>query len=204
MILCDLPYGQTWQKWDSVIDFNLLWEEYNRVCKGAVALFSSGHFTTRLNHSNIKNYKYSWYWIKNSKGNYLNAKRQPMRQVEMINLFNRHSYYPQGLREHNTKVGRGGGARITLQNYANEWVQEKTGYPSDVLYYDLDKEKLHPTQKPVALLEYMIKTYTKKGDLVLDNTAGVISTGLACENLGRKWINIELDENYCELGKSRF
>lgn len=202
-ILADLPYGNTWQKWDEIIDFNLLWKEYNRISKGAVALFSSGHFTTKLIQSNIKEYKYSWYWIKNNKGNYLNAKYQPMRQVEMINLFNKHPYYPQGLKPLKSKRGRGGGAGITLQNYSNEWVQEKTGYPSDVLYYDLDKEKLHPTQKPVALLEYLIKTYTLKGQTVLDNTMGSGGTGLACKNLERKFIGIEQNERYFEIAKNR-
>ena len=103
MILCDLPYGTTWAKWDKIIDFGELWNQYNRIMKpnGAIVLFSSQPFTTKLIESNIKNYKYTWYWIKNIKGNYLNAKRQPLRQVEEINVFNKHNYYPQGLKEYN-------------------------------------------------------------------------------------------------------
>ena len=106
MILCDLPYGTTWAKWDKIIDFGELWNQYNRIMKlnGAIVLFSSQPFTTKLIESNIKNYKYTWYWIKNIKGNYLNAKRQPLRQVEEINVFNKHNYYPQGLKKYN-KIG---------------------------------------------------------------------------------------------------
>ena len=139
MILCDLPYGTTWAKWDNLLDFNLLWKEYNRICKGVIVLFSTQPFTTKLINSNIKNYKYTWYWIKNIKGNYLNAKRQPLRMLEEISVFNKHNYYPQGIRKVN-KIGRSGsGAKTTLQNYANKWFQENEGYPSNVLIYDLDK-----------------------------------------------------------------
>ena len=121
MILCDLPYGTTWAKWDKIIDFGKLWNQYNRMMKpnGVIVLFSSQPFTTKLIESNIKNYKYTWYWIKNIKGNYLNAKRQPLRQVEEINVFNKHNYYPQGLKEYN-KIGKSGsGAKTTMCNYSN-------------------------------------------------------------------------------------
>ena len=205
MILCDLPYGTTWQKWDNIINFEMLWKEYNRIIKdnGAIVLFSSQPFTTKLINSNLKNYKYSWYWIKNIKGNYLNAKRQPLRQMEEINVFNKHKYYPQGITKVN-KIGKsGGGARITLKNYSDTWFQENTGYPSNILYYDLDKEKFHPTQKPVALLEYLIKTYTNEGQTVLDNCMGSGSTGVACVNTGRKFIGIELDDKYFEIAENR-
>ena len=205
MILCDLPYGNTWAEWDNAISFNKLWKQYNRIIKdnGAIVLFSSQPFTTQLINSNIKNYKYTWYWIKNIKGNYLNAKRQPLRQIEEINIFNKHNYYPQGLKEHN-KIGRSGsGAKTTLQNYANEWFQENTGYPSNVLYYDLDTEKFHPTQKPIALLEYLIKTYTDKNELVLDNCIGSGSTVVACINTNRQFIGIEKEEEYYKIAKDR-
>ena len=203
MILCDLPYGVTWAKWDSIISFEDLWKEYNRISKGAVALFSTQPFTTKLIDSNMKDYKYTWYWIKNIKGNYLNAKRQPLRQMEEINIFKKHNYYPQGLEDYQ-KMGRSGsGAKTTMQNYANEWYQEKTGYPSNVLYYDLDKDKFHPTQKPVELLEYLIKTYTEEGDIVLDNCMGSGSTGVASVNINRKFIGIELDEEYYQIAQER-
>ena len=204
-IICDLPYGTTWAKWDKIIDFNELWNQYNRVIKdnGAIVLFSSQPFTTKLIESNIKNYKYTWYWVKNIKGNYLNAKRQPLRQLEEINVFNKHSYYPQGLKEYN-KIGRSGSAsRITLQNYANTWFQENTGYPSNVLYYSLDKEKYHPTQKPVALLEYLIKTYSKEEDIILDNCIGSGSTAVACINTNRNFIGFETSEEYCNIANNR-
>lgn len=205
MILCDLPYGSTWQKWDNIIDFNMLWLEYNRIIKndGAIVLFSSQPFTTKLIESNIKNYKYTWYWIKNIKGNYLNAKRQPLRQVEEINVFNKHNYFPQGVKECNKISKHGGGARITLQNYKKEWFQEKTGYPSNILYYDLDKEKFHPTQKPIKLLEYLIKTYTNEGEFVLDNCMGSGSSGVAALNTNRRFIGIELEDKYFNIAKER-
>ena len=205
MILCDLPYGTTWAKWDSIISFEELWKQYNRIIKdnSAIVLFSSQPFTTKLIDSNIKNFKYTWYWIKNIKGNYLNAKRQPLRQVEEINIFNKHKYFPQGIKECN-KIGRSGsGAKTTMQNYSNEWFQENTGYPSNVLYYDLDTEKFHPTQKPVDLCEYLIKTYTNEGEVVLDNCMGSGTTGVACKNLNRNFIGIELDDEYFEIAKWR-
>ena len=205
MILCDLPYGMTWAKWDSIISFEDLWTQYNRIIKdnSAIVLFSSQPFTSKLINSNMKNYKYTWYWIKNIKGNYLNVKRQPLRQVEEINIFNKHKYFPQGIKEYN-KIGRSGsGAKTTLQNYSNEWFQEKTGYPSNVLYYDLDKEKLHPTQKPIALCEYLIKTYTNEGEIVLDNCIGSGTTAIACINTNRNYIGFELNKEYYEIAKNR-
>lgn len=120
MILCDLPYGTTWAKWDDVLNFNELWKEYNRICKGGIVLFSSQPFTTNLINSNLKNYKYTWYWIKNIKGNYLNAKRQPLRQLEEISVFNKHNYYPQGIQECDKISRRGSNAKTTLDNYSNE------------------------------------------------------------------------------------
>lgn len=212
MILCDLPYGTTWAKWDSIIDFDLLWKEYNRICKGAIVLFSSQPFTTKLNNSNIKNYRYTWYWVKNIAGNYLNAKRQPLRKVEDINVFesiseisvfNKHNYSPQGLQDCDKISRRGSSAKTTMQNYDNEWHQTKTGYPTNVLTYPLDKEKLHPTQKPVALIEYLIKTYTSEGDLVLDNCIGSGTTAVGCINTNRNYIGFELDNAYYEIAKNR-
>lgn len=203
LILCDLPYGMTWAKWDNLIDFELLWKEYNRISKGAICLFSTQPFTTMLIHSNIKNYKYTWYWKKNVPGNYLNAKRQPLRQIEEINIFNKHQYNPQGTQEYNKISKRGSNAKTTLNNYKTEWHQEKTNYPRNILEFDLDNEKLHPTQKPGALLEYMIKTYTNEGDLVLDNCMGSGSTAIACINTNRNYIGFEMDNVYYELATKR-
>jgi site-specific DNA-methyltransferase (adenine-specific) len=205
LILCDLPYGTTWQKWDSVLDMKKLWQEYNRIISdnGAIVLFSSQPFTTELINSNIKNFKYTWYWIKDNKGNYLNAKYQPLRQVEEINVFNKHNYYPQGLRDYNKGRCRGSSAKITLMNYSDSWVQEKTGYPSNVLNYGLDRTGLHPTAKPLELIKYLIKTYTKEDDVVMDNCMGSNTTGLACKELNRQYIGIEKDKHYYDVSVNR-
>jgi len=205
LILCDLPYGTTWQKWDSVLDMKKLWQEYNRIISdnGAIVLFSSQPFTTELINSNIKNFKYTWYWIKDNKGNYLNAKYQPLRQVEEINVFNKHNYYPQGLRDYNKGRCRGSSAKITLMNYSDSWVQEKTGYPSNVLNYGLDRTGLHPTAKPLELIKYLIKTYTKEDDVVMDNCMGSNTTGLACKELNRQYIGIEKDKHYYDISVNR-
>jgi site-specific DNA-methyltransferase (adenine-specific) len=205
MILCDLPYGTTWCRWDSIISFEKLWEQYNRIIKpnGAVVLFASQPFTTKLISSNIKNFKYTWYWVKNNKGNYLNAKRQPLRQVEEIHVFNKHKYYPQGIEPHNKVEKRKSAAKITLQNYIGEWFQENTGYPSNILHFNLDKEKLHPTQKPVALFEYLIKTYTNDGETVLDNCMGSGTTAIACMRTSRNFIGFELDKEYFDIANKR-
>ena len=203
MILCDLPYGTTWAKWDNLIQFDLLWEQYNRISNGAILLFSTQPFTTRLIQSNYKNYKYTWYWIKNIAGNYLNAKRQPLRIIEEINVFNKHLYNPQGTIRCNKISKRGSSSKTTLQNYKNEWIQTTTNYPKNVLEFDLDTEKYHPTQKPVDLLEYLIKTYTQDGEVILDNCMGSGSTGVAALNLHRKFIGMELDENYFKIAEER-
>ena len=203
MILCDLPYGTTWAKWDNLIQFDLLWEQYNRISNGAILLFSTQPFTTRLIQSNYKNYKYTWYWIKNIAGNYLNAKRQPLRIIEEINVFNKHLYNPQGTIRCNKISKRGSSSKTTLQNYKNEWIQTTTNYPKNVLEFDLDTEKYHPTQKPVGLLEYLIKTYTQDGEIILDNCMGSGSTGVAALNLHRKFIGMELDEKYFQIAEKR-
>lgn len=197
-ICTDLPYGTTWAKWDKVIDVDRLWSHYNRIIKdgGAIALFSSQPFTTLLINSNIKNYKYTWYWDKRNCGNFLNAKRQPLRKIEEINIFNKHNYYPQGVRDFNKLRDRKSSSETTLQNYSNQWVQEKTGYPNNLLEFSLSKEGLHPTQKPVELLEYLINTYTLEGETVLDSCSGSGSLAIASINTGRNYICIEKDEEY--------
>ena len=204
-VLTDPPYGTTACKWDEIISFDEMWKKLNKLIKpnGATVLFSSQPFTSRLICSNIKNFKYTWYWIKNIKGNYLNAKRQPLRQVEDIVVFNKHNYYPQGITKCNKISTRGFAAKTTNQGYSDTWFQENTNYPSNILYYNLDKDKYHPTQKPIALLEYLIKTYTNESETVLDFTMGSGSTGVACINTNRNFIGIEKEEKYFNIAKER-
>lgn len=209
MILCDLPYGTTDCKWDSVIPFKALWEEYNRVTKndGVVVLFSAQPFTTKLIHSNMKNFKYCWYWKKNNITGGQFAKYQPLRCIEDICVFYSKlpTYNPQGLiKLEKPKVNKINnktehfnfrGKNTSLQMYTN--------YPKHLLEFSKDKTHLHPTQKPVALLEYLIKTYTNEGDVVLDNCMGSGSTGVACANTNRDFVGIELDSNYFKIAKQR-
>jgi site-specific DNA-methyltransferase (adenine-specific) len=203
MILCDLPYNITWCKWDELIPFDKLWEQYERIIKpnGAILLFSTQPFTTKLINSNIKHYKYTWYWVKDNKGNFLNAKRQPLRQLEEINVFYKKQclYNPQGLKDYNKITKAGATPKITLQNYKKEVFQEKTGYPSNVIYYGLDRDNIHPTQKPIKLFEYLIKTYTNEGELVLDNCAGSGTTAIACLNTNRQFIVMEKEQKYYDI-----
>ena len=204
-IITDLPYGLTWCNWDKTIAKSPMFDRLEKLRKPStpIILFGSQPFTSNLIESNIKNFKYCWYWIKNIKGNYLNAKRQPLRQLEEIMVFYKHNYHPQGLKAVNKIGKRGIGAKTTLCNYKNEWSQENEGYPSNILKYDLDSQKFHPTQKPVALLEYLIKTYTKEGETVLDFTFGSCTTGVACMNTNRNFIGIELDDKYFDISVNR-
>lgn len=205
MILCDPPYGTTACKWDSVIPFEPMWEQINRVIKpnGAVVLFGSEPFSSALRMSNIKNYKYDWVWKKgNSKTGHLNAKRRPLFNLENISIFNSSIYYPQGLKPFN-KITRRGSNGDCYSKSGTENFQEWTNYPVQLLDYEKDAHSIHPTQKPVALLEYLIRTYTLEGETVLDFTMGSGSTGVACVNTNRKFIGIELDDKYFEIAKKR-
>lgn len=209
MILCDLPYGTTKNKWDSMISFEHLWYQYKRIVKenSPIVLFGSEPFSSKLRISNLKMYRYDWIWNKKSFANQMCAKFQPLKIQENISVFSikKHNYYPQGLIRCNkiTKQGKkitenlGGGERAT------SYYQEFTNYPRNILEFSLDKNKLHPTQKPVTLLEYLIKTYTKEGETVLDNCMGSGSTGIACQNTHRYFIGFELDENYFNIAKKR-
>ena len=207
MILCDLPYGTTKNKWDSVIPFEPLWEQYNRVIKdnGAIVLFGSQPFTTELNHSNLKMFRYEWIWIKNNSTGFQLANKRPLKKHEIISVFYRKqpTYNPQGLQVYG-KINR---RKSTGDNWSemnnNEYIQQFTNYPTQILEFGYDKEKLHPTPKPVALLEYLIRTYTNEDDIILDNCMGSGSTGVACVNTGREFIGIELDENYYNIAKNR-
>ncbi len=208
MILCDLPYGTTKNKWDSVIDLELLWQQYERIIKdnGCITLFAQQPFASVLGYSNLKNLKYEWIWEKDNGTGFLNAKKMPLKIHENILIFYKKppTYNPQmriGYKPYEQKSGRGS------NNYGEQIrvITKNNGerYPIDIIKFKRDKEKLHPTQKPVALLEYLIKTYTNENEVVLDNCMGSGSTGIACLNTNRKFIGFELDEQNFEIAKNR-
>jgi site-specific DNA-methyltransferase (adenine-specific) len=210
LVLCDLPYGATIFKWDSVLPLDQLWSQYRRVSApgAAIVLTSSQPFTTTLIASNPEWFKYCWACEKSIAGDIFNAKNKPLRKHEDLCIFSsgtcanksprRMAYNPQGL----TQIDRLNRNTETFRAFFSPrpshkatYRQTQTGYPTGVLHFPNDVG-LHPTQKPVALFEYLIKTYTNPGDLVLDNCAGSGTTAIACENTGRRWICIERDEGY--------
>lgn len=214
MIFTDLPYGTTQCSWDTIIPFEPLWKEYKRIIKdrGVILLFGSEPFSSYLRMSNISWYKYDWIWEKSKATNFLNAKRQPLRAYENICVFyNKAPIYNPQMTE-GEAYNKGIRKEQTEDDVYGEFNQVEVKsdglrYPRNVIYFktaESEGKTYHKTQKPIDLCKYFINTYTNKGDLILDNAAGSITTGLASENLNRKWINIELDEKYCELGKSRF
>ena len=219
MILCDLPYGTTSNSWDAVIPFEQLWVEYGRIIKheGRIVLFSAQPFTSVMIASNLKNFKHTWTWIKPRPTGFQNAKKMPLRATEDVCVFNGKSYYPQGLVRcnkicKNYKSTGGGNIRGdivassgkgSLRTAGREYIQEFTNYPRNILEFGLDGQKLHPTQKPVALCEYLIKTYTNEGEWVLDNCMGSGTTGVACINTNRNFIGIEQEEKYFTIAKDR-
>ena len=221
MILCDLPYGTTACKWDTIIPFEPLWEQYNRLIKdnGAIVLFGSEPFSSKLRMSNLKMYKYDWYWEKDGVTNFANAKKMPLRCIENIIVFYKKPscYNPQGLITINKTVKNGksvGGESLradieksqnkgNLRTTGHVYTQQFTNYPKHLIEFTRDCDKLHPTQKPVALLKYLIKTYTNERETVLDNCMGSGSTGVACKNTNRDFIGIELDEKYFNIAKER-
>lgn len=234
MILADLPYGVTKNKWDSVIDLDLLWKQYERIIKenGAIVLFGQDKFTAKLMLSNEKLHRYNLIWNKVLSSGFLNANRQPLRGHEDVVVFNtdiemliehgdiclfykkQSLYNPQkkkGVPSHSKGKGVGKKNSEILQNnnYGDFTLVETLGdmkHPTSILTFSKPHPSvsLHPTQKPVELLEWLIKTYTNEGMLVLDNTAGVCSTGIAARKSNRKWICIEKEENYCQISKNRF
>ena len=210
MILCDLPYGTTACKWDSIIPFKTLWEQYKRLIKdeGAICLFGSEPFSTELRHSNLKMYKYDWIWDKKIPSGMSYARFQPMRQTENISVFckGKTVYNPQMIKRDKPIKGGGMSKGETTNNQKLVALHKTYDYknPINILVFDkIRKGSLHPTQKPVDLLEYLIKTYTNEGDIVLDNCMGSGSTGVACKNLNRNFIGIELDEKYFNIAKER-
>jgi site-specific DNA-methyltransferase (adenine-specific) len=212
MILCDLPYGTTRNKWDVVISLNRLWKQYERIIKdkGAIVLFSQMPFTIALAYSNLKLFKYEWIWHKNKATGFLNSKKMPLKEHENILVFYKKlpKYNPQGLiKKEIPTINKGNRGKMNIvSNYGianKDAIQEYKNFPKDILNYDVVMKPLHPTQKPVALLEYLIKTYTNENETVLDNCMGSGSTGVACINTNRNFIGIELDENYFEIAKKR-
>ena len=211
-IITDPPYGTTACKWDTVIPFDEMWDRLNKLIKdnGAIVLFGSEPFSSKLRCSNLKNYKYDWVWNKKLAGNGILAKKQPLKIHENVIVFNSKIYIPQmttgKLRKkltNNLKISEingGDGVKRATETFNDQY------YPTSIQEFsmaNLRRNRLHPTQKPVDLLEYLIKTYTNENEIVLDFTMGSGSTGVACINTNRKFIGIELDDNYFNVAKKR-
>lgn len=209
MILCDLPYGTTACKWDNVIPFDPLWNQYGRIIKphGAIVLFGSEPFSTQLRNSNLKDFRYDWIWEKEQGANFMLCKYQPYKVHEIISVFSkeRHNYYPQMTVGKPYISGKGTSGDITNNVTKVQTKNTGTRYPRSIQRFNTDKAKgsLHPTQKPIALLEYLIRTYTNENELVLDNCMGSGSTGVACVHTNRNFIGIELDEKYYKIAEER-
>ena len=222
MILCDLPYGTTACKWDTIIPFEPLWEQYKRIIKdnGAIVLTASQPFTSALVMSNPDMFRYEMIWEKSKVTGFLEAKNKPLVIHEVVLVFskskysngvkNKMNYFPQGLksiskilkpnlRGQKDKIGHNFQRPSTM----NERTQENTNYPKSIIKINSESRTSHPTQKPVALFEYLIKTYTNEGDTVMDNCMGSGTTGVACKNLNRNFIGIELDQEYFKIAKKR-
>lgn len=206
LILCDLPYGTTSCKWDSLIPFGDLWLQYKRISKGAVVLTAAQPFTSALIVSNIKDFKYSWVWLKTNCTGFANAKKQPLRSFEDVVVFyeKQPTYNPQGVIALDVPRTRtkDTGDIMGRTGFKDGYQQTVTNYPKNVLNVPSERG-LHPTQKPVALMEYLIKTYTNEGDTVLDNCMGSGTTGVACVNTGRNFIGMEQDFKYFRIAKKR-
>jgi site-specific DNA-methyltransferase (adenine-specific) len=214
MVLCDLPYGTTSNKWDSILPLDELWKQYKRICKdnAIIALTASQPFTSMLVMSNLEMYKHEWIWIKNRGSNFANTVREPMKEHESVLIFSKGKWtYNKQMQERT-----GGGLERVQYNVAFESKSDnyrdfegrkenklpELRVPSSWQKFNTEVG-LHPTQKPVGLFEYLIKTYTNENEVVLDNCAGSFTSGVACINLNRKYIGYELDEKYFEIGKNR-
>lgn len=222
MILCDLPYGTTACSWDEIIPFDKLWMQYNRIIKpnGAIVLFSAQPFTTKLIGSNIKNFKHSWVWNKELSGAFALAKYRPMIVTEDICVFSnagKVNYYPimEDAQTKNIRPINVGSSSSSATPVASGVAKSKDGYdnkkryPKNIINYSKynaecnQLNRLHPTQKPEFILEYLIKTYTNENEVVLDNTAGVFSTAVACLKTNRKYIVMEKEKEYYNKGLKR-
>lgn len=205
LILCDLPYGTTRNKWDAVIPFEQLWSDYRRISKGPIVLTGTQPFVSALVMSNPDAFRYDWIWRKSKITGVLNAKKQPVRQHEHVMVFceSTPSYFPQGLLEFNKLTRQGGSSDNYGARPADPYVQQFTNYPRSILDIPSEGKTSHPTQKPVALMDYLIRTYTNPGDLVLDNCMGSGTTGVAAIQAGRRFIGIERDEGYFKIAERR-
>jgi len=208
-IITDPPYGTTACKWDSVIPFDLMWEQLKRVIKpnGAIVMTASQPFTSALVMSNPKMFAYEWIWVKSKITGVLNAKRMPVRKHEQVLVFcdrkSTGTYNAHGLIIKGTATKQGGNSDNYGQRNNTEYVQEFTNWPRDVLEIKSEGKTVHPTQKPVALMEYLIKTYTNENETVLDFTMGSGTTMVACQKTNRNGIGIEMDENYFKIAQNR-
>jgi len=213
-IITDPPYGTTACKWDNIIPFDKMWLRLNKLIKpnGAIVLFGSEPFSSALRMSNIKNYKYDWIWEKSQGVNFAQCNHMPMSVYETISVFGNFGmsknakiqpiYNPQGIIELNKKKKAKTNTEHRVCENNKDHIQEFGNYPRQIQKFSSERG-LHPTQKPVALMEYLIKTYTNEGELVLDFTMGSGTTGVACKNLNRNFIGIELNEKYFEIAKER-
>ena len=220
-IICDLPYGSTCCAWDVVIPFDLLWAEYKRIRKpyAPILLFGSEPFSTMVRMSNLQEFRYDWIWVKSQAADFVHAKNRPMKNYEVISAFcqypmghksklgeHRMPYYPQGLVPcHKVKNGRNKfGTNIGKRpSQVEEYVAEYTNYPNAVVKFDQVGKKLHPTQKPVKLVEYLIRTYTENDALVLDNCMGSGTTAVAAIKSGRHYIGFETNKEYFDIAQGR-
>lgn len=216
MILCDLPYGNTELKWDKKFSLDDLWKEYKRIIKknGVIVLFGSQPFTSLLVTSNLKWFKYNYVWIKENSTGFPNANARPLKKHEDILVFSEGNatstsltmtYNPQGLIEVNkiTKYGSRGGYLGERASQSKVHLQKYTNYPTTILEFKRDKEKLHPTQKPIALCEYLIKTFSNENEIVLDNCMGSATTAIACINTNRNYIGFEIKKEYYDTAIKR-
>ena len=209
MILCDLPYGITNNNWDKPLSFEKLWEQYHRVTKenAAIVLFGQEPFTSKLIMSNLKEFKYIWYWYKHYCRGFLNAKKQPLRTIEnIVVVYKKQCTYNPEMRQGELRTkGNSQKQRGNYNDYKPHKNKNDMYYPTNLLDFlgVHANELFHPTQKPVPLLSYLIKTYTNEGDAVLDNCMGSGTTGVACVETGRNFIGIEINQEYFEIAKER-
>jgi site-specific DNA-methyltransferase (adenine-specific) len=209
MILCDLPYGITACKWDVIIPFEPLWEQYERIIKNnsAIVLFGTQPFTSALVMSNPKMFKHQWIWNKKQSGSAINAKYKPLKITEEICVFakGRVNYYPIMRKGKMRKKGGNKKSNALMNDIPDYHTYSEEYYPTCILEISNAnrKNRLHPTQKPIALLEYLVRTYTNEGETVLDNCMGSGSTGIACMNTNRRFIGIEKEKKYFDIATKR-
>jgi site-specific DNA-methyltransferase (adenine-specific) len=215
-IICDLPFGTTQNKWDSILPLDKLWEQYKRILKpnGVVLLFGAEPFSSYLRISNIKEFKYDWYWEKDKGTNFGSSRKQPLKKIETISVFyNKQPFYDYNGDKldkpytHTLPINKSGnyGSFGSMDKVEREYVTYTHKTKKNLIYFSRDNANKgeHPTQKPIDLIEYLVKTYTNEGDTVLDNTMGSGTTGVACVNTGRKFIGIEKEKNYFDIAVKR-